>query len=265
MHSFLRTRSRTNIFEVCRTNDMNALKLLLQQNWTNADSSDAFTKRKPLHIVSASGNSELLLLLLEHEADINSRDSQGATPLHLASLKGHLPIVRTLLEFGAKINPRKLGSYSTPLHLASSSEDCAEVVEYLCKQREDLVNEIESSGRTALHLACRNGCTSVVKILVERGADLSRKDNDGVTPIQVACRYGHIEIVNHLLNKVDDSSMNMLLHSKTRFGNNALDIALIHKKYKCAETINRYMIRESMATASSTKEDGRVAHNKESE
>ena len=57
----------------------------------------------------------------------------------------------------------------------------------------------------------------------------------------------------------------MLLHSKTRFGNNALDIALIHKKYKCAETINRYMIRESMATASSTKEDGRVAHNKESE
>ena len=238
MHSFLRTRSRTNILEVCRTNDVKALKLLLQQNWTNADCSDAFTKRKALHIVSESNSIILLKLLLEQEIDINSRDSQGATPLHLASMKGHLRIVQTLLEYGAKINPRKLQSYSTPLHLASaSSEDCVKVVEYLCKQREDLVDEIESSGRTALHLACRNGCTSVVKILMECNADVSRKDNDGLTPIQVACRYGHVEIVNLFVNKVEDSNLNMLLHSRTRFGNNALDVALIHKKYKCADII----------------------------
>ena len=237
MHSFLRTRSRTNILEVCRTNDVKALKLLLQQNWTNADCSDAFTKRKPLHVVAESNSEVLLKLLLEQEVDINSRDSQGATPLHLASLKGHLRIVRTLLEYGAKINPRKLTSYSTPLHLASASEDCAEVVEYLCKQREDLVDEIESSGRTALHLACRNGCTSVVNILMGHGADVSRKDNDGLTPIQVACTYGHVEIVSHFVNKVEDSSLNTLLHSRTRFGNNALDVALIHKKYKCADII----------------------------
>jgi len=40
-------------------------------------------------------------------------------------------------------------------------------------------------GRTALHLAARNGQTEVMRLLLERGADPHVHDEDGDTPSEV--------------------------------------------------------------------------------
>jgi ankyrin repeat protein len=43
-------------------------------------------------------------------------------------------------------------------------------------------------GNTSLHYACKYGLAEVVKELLEKGADVHAKNNDGKTPLYKACR-----------------------------------------------------------------------------
>jgi ankyrin repeat protein len=45
----------------------------------------------------------------------------------------------------------------------------------------------------ALHCACVYGRTEVAKLLVERGADLTARNQDGQTPAHMAVVGGHLE------------------------------------------------------------------------
>ena len=47
--------------------------------------------------------SEIVVLLLEHEASPNIVDSKGSSPLHLAAWAGHSDIVRLLLTTGVRV------------------------------------------------------------------------------------------------------------------------------------------------------------------
>jgi len=46
----------------------------------------------------------LLILLLDHGADVNARNMKGATPLRLAVETGHSELVQTLLQYGAQVH-----------------------------------------------------------------------------------------------------------------------------------------------------------------
>ena len=71
-------------------------------------------------------------------------------------------------------------------------------IEFLLSQRASVVN-------IAFALACRNGHLSVVKFLVDNGADIHAKDN---LPIQWACERGHYGIVKYLYEKGADIHVN---------------------------------------------------------
>jgi len=64
-------------------------------------------------------------------------------------------------------------------------------------------------------LACRKGCeekdqkkyTDIIKKLIEKGADVNEKDNDGETALMIESKNGHVEIVQELIKakaKVND-------------------------------------------------------------
>lgn len=57
----------------------------------------------------------------------------------------------------------------------------------------------DSAGRTPLHVACSAGHLSVVKILLERGADKNALDRCGESPISVAVGKGRQAVVEFLL------------------------------------------------------------------
>ena len=54
---------------------------------------------------------------------------------------------------------------------------------------------------TALHMAATHGYVKIVKMLIERGADLHSCDNDMMTPLHFACQEGNTEIVQMILEK----------------------------------------------------------------
>ncbi|AKI99995.1 Hypothetical protein AA314_01622 [Archangium gephyra] len=47
--------------------------------------------------------------------------------------------------------------------------------------------------------AARQGNTELVRLLLERGADVNHRGKDGPTPFQQAARYGHLDVMRQLI------------------------------------------------------------------
>lgn len=67
----------SNVFELAGNNDIEALTELLEINGKIACISSPQFATTPLHHASAHGSNDTIFLLLQHEADINSKDATG--------------------------------------------------------------------------------------------------------------------------------------------------------------------------------------------
>ena len=76
------------------------------------------TGETALHFVCQEGHADLIRLLIDHGASLESRNSAGMSPLHVAAKFGRLPAVEILLQLKADPNARDK-EYRTPLHWVS--------------------------------------------------------------------------------------------------------------------------------------------------
>lgn len=82
---------------------------------------------RPLHSAIANRRTEIVALLLDHGADVNSTQADDFTPLHEAAQNGLPDVTQWLLDRGAAVNAR-LSNGQTPLTLALAAghDDVAE-------------------------------------------------------------------------------------------------------------------------------------------
>jgi hypothetical protein len=64
----------------------------------------AFMGRTAAHIAAEYGKFQILVYIIEQQANINALDNSGIPPLFLAMKEGHLEIVELLIEFGADMS-----------------------------------------------------------------------------------------------------------------------------------------------------------------
>ncbi|MDA3957517.1 ankyrin repeat domain-containing protein [Oceanispirochaeta sp.] len=198
--------------------------LLLQRG------SDIFARNKqnqtPISLSLTKGVTTLSWFM--DKTNINAKDNEGNTPLHLAVMMQASPdVFRFLLENGAGIDNRNFYG-ETPLHLAVEKELLL-LTEAFLKQGGDFYIE-NNSGETALSLAFEKGPDfvdsflidsvlekkdnleytplfhavlwekpDVVRVIIDKGADINRKSLIGTTPLHEAVKTGSLEISGVLL------------------------------------------------------------------
>ena len=91
--------------------------------------------KTPLMVAAEGGDLATVRVLLDRQAAIGARSSNGNTALHLAAANGHEPIARMLIDWGADMEAQ------------------------------------DKTGQTALHFAAANGHEHVASMLMDRGAD----------------------------------------------------------------------------------------------
>jgi ankyrin repeat protein len=100
-----------------------------------------------------------------------------------------------LVQNGANVNFR-YRSNTTPLHPASGYSEL-EIVRYLVEHGADL-DERNEDGDTALHFAVF-GKTANAKYLIDSGANVNARNNEGKSPLNYAYEQGEMEIYDYLI------------------------------------------------------------------
>lgn len=123
----------------------------------------------------------------------------GNSPLHHAASRGHMPIIDELLRAGADINARTLNEWTPLMHMVDSrnikDDNHEQIIREFLKRKPDI--EARNAWQdNALLMACRkiNGIGAFP--LLEAGAQVDVKDQDGRTPL-----YWARETKNEILAK----------------------------------------------------------------
>ncbi len=145
------------------------------------DSSD-FT---PLIGAIVSRSPEIVQVLFAHGADPSQGNADGQLPLAFASHTGQLSLVKNLVEHGADIDAFAPVDGITALMTAVMGKR-KDVVQFYLSQGV-VLNTANNKGETALHFAAIVS-HELASLLVEAGADPTRKDHKGNTPLDWATR-----------------------------------------------------------------------------
>ncbi|GFN79748.1 ankyrin [Plakobranchus ocellatus] len=155
---------------------------------------------------------KMVKFLLEKGANIN-RNFGDYSPLLVASLK-QPDIVPYLLQKGANVNEVGDLDGNTPLTTAVHFNECRySTVGTLLSTGAD-PNKANNDGETALHLV-RDA--EITNLLIQAGANLEARDDDGQTPLLAAAYTGEADVINVLLKsgadmKATDNDGNSALH-----------------------------------------------------
>lgn len=158
------------------------------------------TKRAKFHL---SQYEEVIKLLLEAGADPNTQDKNGVTVfLRATQLPEGNDFFRMLLEYGADPHVVSKGG-GTALSNAILVEN-DELVKFLLELKVDVNIPYKRAGTTPLIVATNKGNRDIVNLLLQYGADSSRRDASGRTALIWACKSEHWELVPLLLESSKD-------------------------------------------------------------
>ena len=175
-------------------------------------------QRTPLHLAAYHRELKVARVLVERNADVNSRDKEGKTPLFLlledSSLNEDsdniLELARLLLEHGTDTNIRTTKEW-TMLH-AAAFWGRLEIAKLLLEHGAN-PNVENDEGSTPLHQVpagiydSRGRGVDIARLLLEHGADVDARKKNGRTPLHSAAFRGRLDIVQILLGHSANPNM----------------------------------------------------------
>ncbi|CAB1336127.1 unnamed protein product [Coregonus sp. 'balchen'] len=179
------------------TGHLNVVEVLLQKG----ASVQSQTEGSLLFEAVASGNPDIISLLLDYGADPDMPNHSGHLPIHCAAYHGHLLVLEQLISATKMEAVKKSGM--SPLHSAAAGghAQCLEVLlnagydpNFMLHPR--VRNKYDDERRSALYFAVWNNDVQSTRLLLEAEAMVNQ---DPVNCLQVALRLGNYELINTLL------------------------------------------------------------------
>uniref|UniRef100_A0A915K1P0 asparaginase n=1 Tax=Romanomermis culicivorax TaxID=13658 RepID=A0A915K1P0_ROMCU len=145
-----------------------------------------------LHAAVASGQVEIVRMLLSQKVHVNVKDKHECTPLFYATKKCNEEVIKLLRDAGGRLDMDQL---SLGIELCSSvhMRNLAQLKAWKLAGAD--LNAYDYDSRTALHVACSQGCREIAKFLIESGASINVRDVFGLTPLENAKMNNHEEVV----------------------------------------------------------------------
>ena len=149
-----------------------------------------------LHLAVQHPANDLAKLLLDYTAEINATDKRNWTALMLTAKKGDTALADFLLSRGANPNIQTAAFSWTALIFATHNNHL-EIVKLLLDKGAE-INSTTIFNETALMFAARNGYPEIAKLLIDKKAVLNAQDRYGWTALKFATQKNHPALVQLL-------------------------------------------------------------------
>lgn len=172
--------SAARLQDACANGNLAQVKLLIAEGVT-ADSANGYSQT-PLHTACEHGRLDIVKFLIENGASIEAKNRNLETPIYVACHAGQFEIMKYLIEQGAYIDAKNI-SHRTPLHATCF---CEHLITY---------SVAEETASSKIH---ERNLFEHVKLLVEHGAEINIKDDNGYTALDIARMFEFHEIADYL-------------------------------------------------------------------
>jgi ankyrin repeat protein len=195
----------------------------------------------PLHLASANGHLEVVILLVTNKAQINISDEMGWTPILIAANLNRGDVVAFLYGQGAiltavingdEVHLDETGVPDGALLLGAELGDL-DAVHRSLDRGADVNCRLQGDGWTSLIMATKKGGEEIVRYLLAKGANPNVSSYAGYTPLMRAAGLGETDLVSILLDANCDIS------AQDEAGQTAYSIALHEGQLDAAELITR--------------------------
>ncbi len=198
---------------------------LLMQHGANTNYTD-FSDRTLLHYACEGGSLPIVTWLIKTQKAsqyLHALNNFNQTPFHFAcSHKGSKELIQYLLSIGANKDTKNKEGKS-PFHCICFRGDLA-LVQYFvdelgCKKE---INIPDKTGKAALHFACLSSAKEkmeVVKLLIDRGANVRAKTKNEDTVLHCAAESCDVELMKYL---VETYRLKEKINDKNRAGETPL-------------------------------------------
>ena len=157
-------------------------------------------------------------------------------------------IVRCALEAMISANTRGTSALKRPVLVAAAMDGCTRIVKQLLDAGADL-NFADSQGFTALNSASASGYVECDRLLLAAGADANKADVLGITPLMNAIAFQRTECAQILL-----PASNLL--ATNRQGRSALHVCALAANKECFELLLPLVSDVDQRTLPGTNPDG---------
>jgi ankyrin repeat protein len=113
--------------------------------------------------------------------------------IHLAAKNNDFEAIKKLLKKDPKLLDSGNQLNQTALLIAAYKGNM-EIVQYLVNKKAD-INKKDNFGGTPLHMATLSGKKEIVEFLISKGADITARSQNGKIPMQLAFESEHLEII----------------------------------------------------------------------